>query len=77
MGSPLGPLLADVFMGKLETNTLQPVIDGMIVYRRCVDDIFIVSNSSNIDAIFSHFNGAHPAIKFTYEVESDSSFSFQ
>ena len=40
MGSPLGPLLADVFMGKLENEPLCQTITKFATYKRYVDDIF-------------------------------------
>ena len=45
MGSPLGPLLADVFMAKLENNQLKPAIDRCTLYRRYVDDILCIADN--------------------------------
>ena len=42
MGSPLGPLLADVFLGKIESTKLNGFIDKCTIYKRYVDDIFCV-----------------------------------
>ena len=32
MGSPLGPLLTEIFMGKLESTRLKGFLDGCILY---------------------------------------------
>ena len=42
MGSPLGPLLADVFLGKIESTKLNGFIDKCTIYKRYVDGIFCV-----------------------------------
>jgi hypothetical protein len=77
MGSPLGPLLADIFMGKLETQCLNTTIKELTSYHRYVDDIFIIS-SNDIDStdILSKFNSAHPNIAFTVEREQNGSLNF-
>ena len=38
MGSPLGPLLADVFMAKIEDQQLSKLIDNFAFDVRYVDD---------------------------------------
>ncbi|CAI2738781.1 unnamed protein product [Dicrocoelium dendriticum] len=77
MGSPLGPFLADVFMGMLEQSKLRSVIESLSLYCRYVDDIFILLHSSrNIEDLTYTFNQAHTALKFTSEVEEDRSFHF-
>nr|VZI51423.1 unnamed protein product [Spirometra erinaceieuropaei] len=45
MGSPLGPLLAYVFMGKLERFQLSDQIDKLKHYGRYVDDIFAIATA--------------------------------
>ena len=77
MGSPLGPLLADIFMSKLENGPLKSLIENFDLYKRYVDDILIVCNNSlNIDNILSLFNRCHGSIKFTMERESNDSLPF-
>ncbi|BHF64084.1 hypothetical protein SprV_0200708300 [Sparganum proliferum] len=44
MGSPLGPFLANVFMGKVERPSLQDTINGLKFYGRYVDDIFCLTD---------------------------------
>ncbi|MGL4482604.1 MAG: reverse transcriptase domain-containing protein, partial [Lactococcus garvieae] len=77
MGSPLGPILADIFMSKLENNQLKSDIENLDTYCRYVDDIFIVSpTSTNITNLLKKFNAAHEAIQFTVEKEVDGELPF-
>nr|VZI18276.1 unnamed protein product [Spirometra erinaceieuropaei] len=69
MGSPLGPFLANVFIGTVEMTILQ---DG-----RNVDDIFCLADSTtDIDDPVQKFNIAHPSLKFTAESEADNEIEF-
>ena len=48
MESPLGPVLASLFMGYHEANWLQVFKDcEIILYRRYVDDIICLFNSQS------------------------------
>ena len=77
MGSPLGPLLADVFMAKVENDQLKTTINKCCVYKRYVDDIWcLVDRSQDPMTILSMFNAAHANIKFTIETESNGQLAF-
>ena len=75
MESPLGPLLADIFMAKLERSTLSDIINSVQFYRRYIDDIFIV-HRSDLSELTSAFNAAHPSISFTFEAEKGGLLPF-
>ncbi|BHF86025.1 hypothetical protein SprV_ctg2002920300, partial [Sparganum proliferum] len=71
MGSPLGPLLADVFMGKLERFQLSDQIKKLKHYGRYVDDSFAIAiTETDVAVLLNAVNRAHPSIKFTLKVES-------
>nr|VZI52571.1 unnamed protein product [Spirometra erinaceieuropaei] len=77
MGSPLGPLLADVFMGKLERFQLSDQINKLKHYGRYVDDIFeIATAETDVATLLDAANQAHPSIKFTLELETAGSLPF-
>ena len=77
MGSPLGPILADIFMSMLETQQLHETIASMEFYSRYVDDIFcVVRDDTDIDTLLNEFNNAHSMIGFTMECERENHFSF-
>ena len=77
MGSPLGPLLSDIFMSSLEQGFLCDTIRSMPFYRRYVDDVFIIlDNHTDISPVLELFNNAHPAIRFTSELENNGVLNF-
>nr|VZI45552.1 unnamed protein product [Spirometra erinaceieuropaei] len=77
MGSPLGPFLANVFMGKVEKTILQDAINDLVFYGRYVDDIFCLADgTTDIEDIVQKFNNAHPSLKFTDESEADNEIAF-
>ena len=76
MGSPLGPALANIFVGfhesRLFDNTVKPG-----VYFRFVDDTFAIFGSElDCDHFKGKLNLLHPALKFTVEKEQSNSFNF-
>ena len=78
MGSPLGPSLANFFLGYLETTFFQNNLHFPQFYCRYVDDIFAVfKNEHDIDKFFNYINSVHQNMKFTKDVAlPDSSFPF-
>ena len=78
MGSPLGPVLANLFMGYHEKKWLQELDKGKILmYKRYVDDIFrMFGNEKDAEHFFEFLNCQHKIIKFTLEKESNKFLSF-
>ena len=78
MGSPLGPVLVNLFMGYHEQKWLQSFEEcELILYRRYVDDIICLFNSeSDADKFFVFLNQRHPKIKFTIEKQTENQLSF-
>ena len=74
MGSPLGPTLANVFMCHMEKKWLQdcPMDFKPVLYRRYVDDTFLLFNDfSHINLFLEFLNSRHPNISFTCDNEQD------
>ena len=72
MGSPLGPLMAYVFMCHLEDKLAR---DGMVpsLYRRYVDDTLArMPNTDAASDFLATLNGPHPSLKFTMELPSEN-----
>ena len=72
MGSPLGPVLANLFMGFYEKQWLKEFnFCKVLFYRRYVDDIICFFNCE-VDAMkfFDYLNSRHPNIKFTFEKQN-------
>jgi len=78
MGSPLAPILANIFMAFYEEKWLSEFEGNKpIFYRRYVDDIFALFNSEAEALVFFHYiNNKHKNIKFTMEKEIDNKLSF-
>ena len=78
MGSPLGPVLANLFMGIREKEWIQNYSgSGLHFYKRYVDDICCSFRSeSDIEPFFEFLNSRHPNIKFTIEKEANGTLPF-
>ena len=78
MGSPLGPILANIFMCHFESQALDRY-SGVKphVYNRYVDDCFLLFNDKiECNSFFEHFNQQHSSISFMMETESDHTVPF-
>ena len=69
MGSPLGPLLANIFMISLEDNTLPKLELYLRNWKRYVDDTFAYVLPDKIEMVLHEINSYHSNIKLTYELE--------
>ncbi len=77
MGSPLAPTLASIFMKSLEDKMNAYPGEKPVLYKRYVDDVFLVfRNQSLIEPFLTFMNGLHPNIKFTTELEVDNKLPF-
>jgi hypothetical protein len=79
MGSPLGPLFANIFMSFHEKSWLYncPSIFKPILYRRYVDDCFLLFRSlDHVPLFLNYLNRQHPNISFTSELEKDGKLPF-
>ena len=78
MGSPLAPVLANLFMGHHEQHWLiQKEALSVLFYKRYVDDIFcIFKTSEQADKFLDFLNTRHKNIKFTIEKEQDQKLPF-
>ena len=78
-GSPLGPTLANTFLCHYEKIWLNecPSQFKPVIYKRCVDDIFVLFKSKeHLNFFVNYMNSKHRNIKFTFETEDSNSFSF-
>ena len=76
MGSPLGPLLANIFMISLEDSALPKSELYLCIWKRYVDDTFLYVLPDKIDMILHEIHSYHRNIKFTYELESNNKLAF-
>ena len=76
MGSPLGPVLANIFVGyqeeKLFIDNNQPLI-----YFRYVDDTSaMLEDKFNCNRFSKQFNSLHQSLTFTHEKEVNDKLPF-
>ena len=78
MGSPLAPILANLFMGHHERRWIETFVgDKPRVYKRYVDDIFCLFDNKTQAMVFYHYiNNQHLNIKFTFEEEDNNRLPF-
>ena len=77
MGSPLGPALANIFVGYYETLLFNNNTKKPLMYHRYVDDTFVAfDNERDCDEFLSRLNSLHPSLLFTFEKESNNSLPF-
>ena len=76
MGSPLGPVLAGIFMVELEKQII-PTLGNMVLNKkRFVEDTIGYFKNGRIDIILSKLNSFHPNIQFTYEIQKENKLPF-
>lgn len=80
MGSSLSPLLAEIFMNHLECNNITNNNNLKCIshWFRYVDDclVFIEGDSATAQHVLDYINTVHSNIKFTMEIEKNSSINF-
>ena len=75
MGSPLGPVLAGIYMGGLEKNNTT-VTDNISHWRRYVDDTFAFVKKGCVEHVLARLNSFYKNIQFTYEFENQTKLPF-
>lgn len=79
MGSPLSPLLAEIFMNAIELKIHKHSNNiNYIYWYRYVDDIITcyTGTERQLNKSLEFLNSLHPNITFTMEVESNSAINF-
>ena len=78
MGSPLAPVLANIFMGFRESKGLNEYnLNKPKFYLRYVDDILAACDIEQDSLNFLDFlNNRHPNIKFTIEKQNNHCITF-
>ena len=79
MGSPISPLIANIFLNKFETSILNncPVNFKPQFYKRYLDDTFLLfKDEQQSKQFFNYINSKHNNIKFTFEGESEQCLPF-
>ena len=76
MGSPLGVLFANFYMGCLERRILTSCNDPPYIYTRYIDDIFVdVRDNNHLEQLKEEFQNSS-CLKFTTEININNSLPF-
>ena len=76
MGSPVSPVLADIYMENFETEALKSK-HAPRFWRRYVDDTFAIIHSRYLSRFLQHLNSIKPGvICFTHELETNNRLPF-
>ncbi|XP_062714319.1 uncharacterized protein LOC134291055 [Aedes albopictus] len=79
MGSPLSPVVANLIMEKVEQEAITQLEEKNItlsIYRRYVDDCFIVGRREDVEKVVEQFNVIDEKLQFTVEEEMDEALRF-
>ena len=78
MDNPLAPILADLWMQKIEDKLNRFSIHKRLVWLRHVDDVFCIFTilKEKILEFHTRINRWHPNLQFTVEFESHNSITF-
>lgn len=77
MGTKMAPSYANLFMGKLEETLKQIGEPHILIWKRFIDDIFVIWTGSETEFVtyMEKLNQLHSTIKFTHEL-SKSELTF-
>ena len=75
MGSPVSPIVANLFMEWFEESAIQTFQYEITIWRRYVDDTMVALCDSLLEDFTAHINSIHPAIQFTREEECDGTIT--
>ncbi|XP_071109190.1 uncharacterized protein [Haliotis cracherodii] len=77
MGSPLSPIITEIYMTDLEEKALQTSHITPLCWFRKVDDTFVILQQDDDPiALLNHLNAQHPRMQFTMESESKNQLPF-
>ena len=77
MGSPISPIVANIFMGAFENKALETAVHLPRIWKRYVDDTFVLQDQAHKEEFLQHINTVDPSIKFTVEdAKEDGSIPF-
>ena len=64
MGSPISPIVANLFMEDFEIKAINSAIDRPRIWKRFVDDTFVVIDSTRKENFLKHINNMDQNIQF-------------
>ena len=65
MGSPVSPLIANLFMEEFEVKGLSSFPHPLNLWLRSVDDTFVITKAEHSQLLLPHISSQNPHIQFT------------
>ena len=77
MGSPISPIVANIFVEAFENKAIETALHPPRIWKRYVDDTFVLQDQAHKDEFLQHINTVDPSIQFTVEeAKEDGSIPF-
>ena len=77
MGSAVSPVVANLYLEYFEHRALTSAVNPYRLWKRHVDDTFVILQQSQKEEFLQHINSLDPSIKFTTEApRQDGSMPF-
>ena len=76
MGSPISPLIANIFIKEFEVQALSSFPHPPSLWLRFVDDTFVINKAEHSQDLLQHINSQDPHIQFTVEPTQQDSLPF-
>ena len=67
MGSPISPIVANLYMENFELRSLNTSLNPPLMWKRFVDDTFVVMKKAHKEEFLTHLNLVDNNIQFTTE----------
>ena len=76
MGSPLGPVSANIFMVELEQNIVPILSNHILFWKRYVDNTICFIKLTSLNKVLGTLNSYYKNIRFIIEIETENKISF-
>ena len=76
MGSPVSPVVANIFMEKIEEMAIKTTSVPPRTWKRFVDDSFSIIKKNAVETFHNTLNSLDPSIQFTLEHEPNGKLAF-
>ena len=76
MGSPISPLIANIFVEEFEVKALSSIPHPPSLWLRFVDGTFVINGEEHSQDLLHHINNQDPCIQFTVEPTQQGSLPF-
>ena len=75
-GLPLSLAVTNLVMKNIETRALETFADTPRLWKRYVDDTFVIMKRSKLSEFLTHLNTIESSIQFTIEKKKKDAFRF-